>query len=105
MGNSHIYATLQDSDCAKKRKDPRMLPRGYRLAPNDGDSHAAILAAPGWSTHCVVLADGTSWTTSWLSPSESDESPGTNCGSDSLVRDGDMYSVSYCHKSVLIRCP
>ena len=36
------------------------LPAGWVLAPNDATS-IAVVAAHGWSTHCAVLADGTSW--------------------------------------------
>ena len=36
------------------------VPVGWELAPND-DTSRSVITANGWSTVCVVLADGTAW--------------------------------------------
>ena len=74
------------------------LPAGWVLAPNDATS-IAVVAAHGWSTACVVLADGTPWRSGALSNS------GDSCGShNGLATSGGTYTVTYCSQRVLARC-
>ena len=77
------------------------LPAGWELAPNDAAS-IGVIAGNGWSTACLVLADGTAW----KSASE-DYFRGDRCGSSTanyLATSGGTYTVVNCAKRVLARC-
>ncbi len=74
------------------------LPPGYELAANDVDS-VAVIAAHGWSTTCVVLADGSAWR------SANHGRAGDRCGSGRLASSGGSHTVTSCWRRVLARCP
>eukprot|EP01045_Picozoa_sp_COSAG04_P007634 COSAG04_NODE_403_length_14894_cov_26.107198_10_plen_109_part_00 len=77
------------------------LPAGWVLAPNDATS-TAVADGQGWSTMCVVLADGSSWG----SANQGGSAPG-RCGFTSrnyLATSGGTYTVTVCTKRVLARC-
>ena len=78
------------------------LPPGYALAPPDADT-IAVIAAHGWSTGCVVTADGGSWGSA--NSRTHYGTPGGRCGSNQLASSGDSHTVRYCSKRVLARCP
>ena len=108
---------LRNDDCPSNWM---ALPPGWELAPNDADT-IAVIAAHGWSTNCVVAADGSAWASangrhagdacefdstsdsgSFLSKCErgSDESRAA-CPK---VSSGTTYTVSWCNLRVLLRC-
>ena len=97
------------------------MPEGWSLAPQDDDSIAAV-AAHGWVTRCLALADGSSW---WSATAQYN-SPGDSCFSDNLATceagrvmagdsdqvgdscpaaSGPTYTVTDCPTRVLLRCP
>eukprot|EP01045_Picozoa_sp_COSAG04_P007070 COSAG04_NODE_360_length_15920_cov_50.432815_13_plen_1375_part_00 len=62
------------------------LADGWSLAPNDEESKA-VIRQHGWSTDCLVLADGTSWFSSNLAGTE--YAPGSRCTTHGVpTRDG-----------------
>ena len=99
------------------------LPAGWVLAPNDAtsiddwdsDCHPdsaswpdcdtdatsfAVVVAHGWSTDCVVLADGTGWASG-----NSGYGAGDDCGwGNVLATSGGTYTVTRCYFRVLARC-
>ena len=85
------------------------LPPGYELAANDVDS-VAVIAAHGWSTTCVVLADGSAWRSAnhgrageaCALSSANSLAVGSAAGAGDVV--GYMYSVTRCNLRVLTRC-
>ena len=78
----------------------RPLPPGCVLAPNDVDS-IAVIAAHGWGTTCVVLADGTSRMTATAT-----YRAGNSCHNGRLATSGSTYSIVGCPypTRVLARC-
>ena len=85
------------NECAGGNDNYLPLPAGGVLAPNDATS-IAVVAAHGWSTNCVVLADGTGWVSANLNA-------GAYCGGGFLATSGGTYTVTRCQPSrVLIRC-
>ena len=87
-----------DGYCTTRGDDNYLpLPAGWVLAPNDATS-IAVVAAHGWSTHCAVLADGTTWYSA-------NYNPGDQCGSSlRLATSGGTYTVTGCRLRVLARC-
>ena len=98
------------------------LPAGWVLAPNDATS-IAVVAAHGWSTFYVVLADGSSWCSA--NGPRFGNNAGASCGSGNyLATSGGtsrcvdtgpfsrptchdvppMYTVTWCNTRVLARC-
>ena len=84
------------------------LPPGYELAPNDADS-VAVIAAHGWSTTCLVLADGSAWKTANRGKLAGEKcvlshrnslAVGSAAGAGGVVG----YSVTQCNLRVLARC-
>eukprot|EP01045_Picozoa_sp_COSAG04_P009346 COSAG04_NODE_538_length_12896_cov_41.168243_11_plen_171_part_00 len=109
------------------------LPAGWVLAPNDATS-IAVVAAHGWSTYDLVVADGTCWYSANYGGDAGDScgsssgehvraagnhlatcqagtvTTGTDFDANSLVGDscpvtsGGTYTVSTCNARVLARC-
>ena len=107
------------------------VPEGWSLAPHDADSIAAV-AAHGWGTHCLALADGSTWFSAnsgsagdscgrsgYLATCEAgrvttgdryDASQGTwipngLVGDSCPAASGLTYTVASCKYRVLLRCP
>ena len=78
------------------------LPAGWVLAPN-GATSIAVVAAHGWGTYGLVVADGTAW---WSANAPSYASPGDRWGSypPYLATSGGTYTVTTCSRRVLARC-
>ena len=80
------------------------LPAGWVVAPNDATSNA-VVAAHGWSTDCVVLADGRT-----RRSGNTVGTPGDRCGysgTNYLATSGGTYTVARCTDGsmrVLTRC-
>ena len=76
------------------------LPAGWVLAPNDATSRA-VVAAHGWSTYALVVADGTC-----VRSANTDHTPGDSCWSGKLATSSGTYTVTGCvpRKRVLARC-
>ena len=84
------------------------LPPGYELAPND-EQTLAVVAAHGWSTTCLVLADGSAWKTAnrgKLAGEKCVLSHRNSLAVRSAACVGDVvgYSVTQCNLRVLARC-
>ena len=83
------------------------LPPGYELAPNDADS-VAVIAAHGWSTTCVVLADGSAWRSA--NHGRAGEACALSSANSLVVGSAASaggvvgYSVTRCNLRVLTRC-
>ena len=92
-GNSNT-GSFYGNDCPSNYLP---LPAGWVLAPRDATS-IAVVAAHGWSTDCLVLADGTAW------KSGNSGHAGDSCGSDRLATSGGRYTVTTCSLRVLARC-
>lgn len=64
--NGKMYMTLDSVDPNDTtigcQESPIQLPAGFQVAKNTADAQA-VIAAYGWGTHCVILADGSSWGT------------------------------------------
>eukprot|EP01045_Picozoa_sp_COSAG04_P008032 COSAG04_NODE_436_length_14464_cov_7.310825_8_plen_990_part_00 len=92
-----------DSDCHPKRGNS--WDHDYLAAtsnwPECSDATSiAVVAAHGWSTTRVVLADGSAW---W-SRNICCGLAGDSCGSDRLATSGATYTVTECNRRVLARC-
>jgi hypothetical protein len=77
------------------------LPAGYTLVPHNDDAKD-VVANHGWSTACLVLADGTAWYTE-----SSIHEAGAICDTNALKADGShppLYTVKRCRTRVLISC-
>ena len=79
------------------------LPAGWVLAPNDATS-IAVVAAHGWSTSSLVLADGVACYTSNSSSHSPGTCPFTGPQHHYLATSGGTYTVTACHRRVLARC-
>jgi hypothetical protein len=100
MWGESEYATMDDmpidgieTGC---QDSPLPLPSGWELAPFEEGIDAFINEHP-WSTMCMVLADGASY-----SGSAHRGAPGS-CGDESLDAADDTYWVVGCHRRILIR--
>ena len=69
--NGKKYMTLDNVDpeqsVAGCQTEPLPLPAGFRIAKNDANARNVTVSYK-WGTHCIVLADGSSWGTKVFHP-------------------------------------
>ena len=99
----HVYAAIDDTpvdagygEFGSCQTDPMPIPEGWELAP-DVAGMEEFIYDHGWSTHCMILADGCSYGTFNYGRG------GCSCGV--LGSDGVNYWANSCSRRVLIRRP
>jgi hypothetical protein len=103
----YAYASIDDAPVGAGygawintcQTDPRPLPAGWEIAPNDPGMQDIIYMG-GWSTHCMLVAGGCTYGTFNYSYGNCYEPCGL-MGSDGL---GNFWATS-CSRRVLIRRP
>lgn len=103
-----MYAALDNTEPADTMSDCEsgsiMIPDGWKFAPNDPDVVTNVIATHAWGTDCVVMADGSSWSTSIFSM------PGTDCWFDKsspvvAQNANKSWTVTSCNRRILIVKP